>query len=105
MIFKENGTINERRSWHEDCATLYMIIYHSREQRAQLRKRDGGKCNHCGKVSKRWDADHIKPLVEQKGLKAEEIDLSYYMMSNLQTLCKPCHRKKTNSEVHLRSKK
>ena len=105
MIFKENGTINERRSWHEDCATLYMIIYHSREQRAQLRKRDGGKCNHCGKVSKRWDADHIKPLVEQKGLKAEEIDLSYYMMGNLQTLCKPCHRKKTNSEVHLRSKK
>ncbi len=40
-----------------------------------------------------------------KGLKAEEIDLSYYMMGNLQTLCKPCHRKKTNSEVHLKKKR
>ena len=105
MIFKENGTINERRSWHEDCATLYMTIYHSREQRAQLRKRDGGKCNHCGVVGKRWDVDHIKPLVEQKGVKEEDLDWSYYSLDNLQTLCKKCHRKKTNSEVHLKGKK
>ena len=36
MIVKSDGSINERLSWHEDCATLYMIIYHSREQRVQL---------------------------------------------------------------------
>tara|TARA_Y100000004_G_scaffold143065_1_gene162737 strand:- start:124 stop:636 length:513 start_codon:yes stop_codon:yes gene_type:complete len=105
VITTGNGSINERRSWHEDCATLYMIIYHSREQRAQLRKRDGGKCNHCGVVGKRWDVDHIRPLVEQKGVKEEDLDWSYYLMSNLQTLCKSCHRIKTNSEVHLKGKK
>ena len=102
MVVKDDGSINERRSWHEDCATLYMIVYHSREQRAQLRRRDGGVCNHCGKNSGRWDVDHIRPLVEQKGLEAHELDWSYYMMENLQTLCKKCHRKKTNSEVHLK---
>ena len=105
VITTGNGSINERRSWHEDCATLYMIIYHSREQRAQLRKRDGGKCNHCGVVGKRWDVDHIRPLVEQKFVKAEDLDWSYYSLDNLQTLCKSCHRIKTNSEVHLKGKK
>ena len=105
MITNSDGSINERKSWHENCATLYMIIYHSREQRAQLRRRDGGKCNHCGVVGKRWDVDHIRPLVEQKGLKEEELDWSYYLLDNLQTLCKKCHRTKTNSEVHLRNKK
>jgi 5-methylcytosine-specific restriction endonuclease McrA len=105
MIVKEDGTINERRSWHEDCATEYMLIYHSREQRAWVRKRDKGKCNHCGNVGMRWDVDHIKPLVEQKFVKAEDLDWSYYSLDNLQTLCKKCHRKKTNSEVHLKKKR
>jgi len=104
MINNDDGGINERRSWHEDCATLYMIVYHSREQRVQLNKRDKGKCNHCGKVGGKWHADHIRPLVEQKGLKPKDLDWSYYMMGNLQTLCVKCHRKKTNSEVHLKKK-
>ena len=47
MIVKEDGTINERRSWHEDCATEYMLIYHSKEQPAHVRKRDKGQSNHC----------------------------------------------------------
>ena len=102
MIVNEDGTINERKSWHEECATEYMIIYHSREQRAQLRKRDKGVCNHCGKFSMSWQADHIKPLVEQKGVKEQDLDMSYYSLDNLQTLCKKCHRVKTNSEVKLK---
>ena len=104
IINNEDGTINERKSWHQDCATEYMIIYHSREQRAQLRKRDNGKCNHCGTMRGKWDADHINPLIEQKGLKAKDLDWSYYSLGNLQTLCIKCHRKKTNSEVPLKKK-
>jgi len=102
MIVNEDGTINERRSWHEDCATEYMIIYHSREQRAQVRKRDKGVCNHCGKFAMKWDVDNIKPLVEQRDVREEDLDWDYYKLDNLQTLCKPCHRLKTNSEVILK---
>ena len=102
MIVNEDGTINERKSWHKECATEYMIIYHSREQRAQLRKRDKGVCNHCGKFDLKWQADHIKPLVEQKGVEEKDLDWGYYKLENLQTLCKKCHRLKTNSEVKLK---
>ena len=105
VILNEDGTINTRKSWHEECATEYLLIYHSGEQRAQLWNRDKGKCNHCGCEGRTWHADHIKPLVEQKGVKEEDLDWSYYSLDNLQTLCKKCHRKKTNSEVHLKGKK
>tara|TARA_B100001094_G_scaffold330605_1_gene396226 strand:+ start:979 stop:1275 length:297 start_codon:yes stop_codon:yes gene_type:complete len=81
-----------------------MLIYHSREQRAHVRKRDKGVCNHCGKFATKWDVDHIKPLVEQKGVKEEDLNWEYYSLDNLQTLCKKCHRVKTNSEIHLRGK-
>ena len=104
IIVKKDGTINERKNWHKDCVTEYMLIYHSREQRAHVRKRDKNKCNHCGKVSRKWDVDHINPLVEQKNVKAKDLDWSYYSLDNLQTLCKKCHRIKTNSEVKLRGK-
>jgi 5-methylcytosine-specific restriction endonuclease McrA len=93
-----------RKTWHEDCATEYLLIYSSGEQRAQLWNRDKGICNHCGCFSMSWQADHIKPLVEQKGVKEEDLDWSYYKLENLQTLCKKCHRKKTNEEVVLKGK-
>mgnify|MGYP005680531865 FL=1 len=102
-ILNEDGTINGRKSWHEDCATQYMIIYHSREQRAQVFRRDDGVCNHCGTSGGRWDVDHINPLVEQRGVSPDNIDWTYYSMKNLQTLCKKCHKVKTKSETHLRS--
>ena len=105
VILNEDGTINTRKSWHEDCATEYLLIYHSGEQRAQLWNRDKGICNHCGKFSMSWQADHIRPLVEQKGVLEEDLDWSYYSLDNLQTLCKSCHRKKTNSEVKLKGKR
>ena len=44
MILNEDGTINARKSWHEKCVNQYMLIYHSRERRAILRRRDKGRC-------------------------------------------------------------
>ena len=105
ILNDKEDTINTRKSWHEDCASEYMLIYHSKEQRAHIRKRDNGVCNHCGKSSGKWDVDHSRPLVEQKGVKEKDLDWSYYSLDNLQTLCKSCHRKKTNSEVKLKGKK
>ena len=104
VIVKDDGTINERKSWHKECAEEYLLIYSSGEQRAHLWKRDKGICNHCGSFSIKWQADHIKPLVEQKGVEEKDLDWSYFGLDNLQTLCKKCHRKKTNSEVSLRGK-
>jgi 5-methylcytosine-specific restriction endonuclease McrA len=93
-----------RKTWHEDCATEYMIIYHSREARRHVWLRDRGKCKSCGKQCTRrgWDLDHIKPLLEQKGLKENELDWTYYGLDNMQTLCRPCHREKTNKDIKKR---
>jgi 5-methylcytosine-specific restriction endonuclease McrA len=97
--------LNKRKSWHGDCATEYMIIYHSREARRHVWLRDRGKCNGCGKQCTRrgWDLDHIKPLLEQKGLKEDELDWTYYGLDNMQTLCRPCHREKTNQDIKKRT--
>ena len=59
-----------------------MLIYHSREQRAHVRKRDKNKCNHCGVISRKWDVDHIRPLVEQKHVKEEDLDKVINEQSN-----------------------
>ena len=40
ILNDKEDTINTRKSWHEDCATEYLLIYHSGEQRAQLSDRD-----------------------------------------------------------------
>ena len=97
----ENKKHNTRKTWHQDCATDYMIIYHSTEARKHIWKRDRGKCNGCGKQCTRrgWDLDHVKPLMEQKGLKEQELDWSYYKLNNMQTLCRPCHKKKTKQDM------
>jgi 5-methylcytosine-specific restriction endonuclease McrA len=40
-----------------------------------------------------WELDHIVPLIDGGG----------HELENLQTLCKPCHKKKTSREAHLRA--
>tara|TARA_B100001778_G_C18375972_1_gene532976 strand:+ start:162 stop:620 length:459 start_codon:yes stop_codon:yes gene_type:complete len=97
----ENKVHKTRKTWHQDCATDYMIIYHSGEARKHIWKRDKGKCNDCGEQCTRrgWDLDHVKPLMEQKGIKGNKLDWSYYQLNNMQTLCRPCHKKKTKQDM------
>ena len=104
IIVKEDGSINVRKNWHQDCVNEYMFIYHSKETRAIVYKRDSGICAWCDSLSHRWHADHIKPLVEQKGKSVKELDYTYWGMDNLQTLCSNCHRMKTSDEAHNRAK-
>ena len=96
----ENKVHKTRKTWHQDCATDYMIIFHSTEARKHIWKRDKGKCNGCGNQCTRrgWDLDHVKPLMEQKGLKEQELDWSYYGLDIMQTLSKPCHKEKTKQD-------
>ena len=100
----ENKVHKTRKTWHKDCATDYMIIFHSTEARKHIWLRDRGKCNGCGKQCTRrgWDLDHVRPLLEQKGLKEDELDWTYYGLDNMQTLCRPCHREKTNQDIKKR---
>ena len=73
------------------------------ENKIQLWNRDEGICNKCGYFDF-MGTDHIRPLVEQKGVKEKDLDWSYYKLDNLQTLCKKCHEK-TTSEVKLKTRK
>ena len=82
-----------------------------------MRKRDRGRCAHCGldtyalrrkhrgrgatralrelgfKPRKSlWELDHVVPLIDGGG----------HELSNLQTLCTPCHKRKTAREAAAR---
>jgi 5-methylcytosine-specific restriction endonuclease McrA len=55
--------------------------------RNELYRRDKGKCSNCGETTCDWDADHILPVCEGGGA---------CELGNFQTLCKNCHKNKTN---------
>ena len=78
MILNEDGTINSRRNWHEDCSEEYMFYYHSGATRQKVYERDLGKCNYCGDITTRWELDHINPLSEQKNVPRDKMDWSYW---------------------------
>ena len=59
--------------------------------RKMLKERDHQVCAVCGEVSIEWDADHILPVREGGG---GTVDLS-----NLQTLCKKCHKEKHKRKI------
>jgi len=60
--------------------------------RQQALRRDGFACVECG-ARGRLEVDHIKPVRTHPHL-AWELD-------NLQTLCGPCHTRKTRIEIGL----
>lgn len=116
---KNKGRIDRRRRWHRACVDTYNAS-DPREARRRIRKRDRGRCAACradtyqirrelrkiGRGRARamrergfkpgqsfWELDHIVPL----------IDGGSHDDENLQTLCTPCHAKKTAAEARGRS--
>lgn len=113
----KKGQPDRRRRWHPQCVEAYNAT-DPRELRRRVRRRDRGRCAVCrldtyelkrrmkgrgmwsklcekGFVRRRslWELDHIVPL----------IDAGSHDLSNLQTLCVPCHRKKTARESRQRA--
>jgi len=60
--------------------------------RLAAKRRDKWKCVKCKAVG-RLEVDHIKPV-------RSHLELSFEL-TNLQTLCVPCHSRKTRIEVGL----
>lgn len=115
---KHCGDVNRRRRWHPACADEYNLS-DPREARRAVRKRDRGRCQTCkldtyqlgrdvkgrGRTPKLrelgfkprrslWELDHIVPLVDGGG----------HDLDNMQTLCVPCHERKTSHEARERAR-
>ncbi len=91
-----------RSRWHAACVNEYKLLFWPSATRKAVWKRDNGKCKCCGILcTKRgvdkWHMDHIVPLIESNG------DLTYWQLSNLQTLCLSCHTVKTSAEATARA--
>jgi 5-methylcytosine-specific restriction protein A len=107
------GEPNFRRRWHPTCVDHYNES-DPREARRRVRKRDRGWCAVCGLDTVKlrrsirgkgafqktrelgfkprksfWELDHIVPLIDGGG----------HELANLQTLCTPCHKRKTSAEA------
>ncbi len=114
----KEGRVDRRRRWHPACVDDYNRS-DPREQRRIARKRDRGVCRACGldtnalrrKIRGRgraarlrelgfhprrslWELDHIVPLIDGGG----------HEPANLQTLCVPCHRRKSAEETRDRAR-
>lgn len=79
------------------------VLPTSRQQRAALFARDSGKCHICGSHGDEWDAEHTHPiwLVDRSDY---PVCLAYWSLSNLTTICIPCHKAKTALEAGHRAK-
>jgi 5-methylcytosine-specific restriction endonuclease McrA len=99
QILREDGTVNRRSTWHQECFKEYQVIYWPKETRKAVWKRDRGLCAGCGTKChiRNWDLDHRQPLIEAKGR------IEFWLLPNLQTLCPECHKKKTGAEATARA--
>lgn len=116
---EKRGQPNLRRRWHPDCVDEYNRS-DPREARRHVRRRDRGICASCGidtyalkrRIKGRgshrklrelgfkprkslWELDHRVPLIDGGG----------HELENLQTLCTPCHKRKTAEEAGLRGER
>lgn len=101
MIVNQYGKLKIRANWHPSCLEVYKTIYWPTHTRKVVWRRDQGQCAKCGVESPRkgggWHVDHVQPLIEAQG------DLDYWRLSNLETLCVPCHKTKTAAEATARA--
>lgn len=115
----KRGRLDRRRRWHPACVDAYNAS-DPREARRRVRRRDRGVCAGCGldtyalkrrlrgRGSHRklrelgfkprkslWELDHVVPLIDGGG----------HELRNLQTLCTPCHKRKTAEEAARRGER
>lgn len=78
-----------RRSWCGGKCVAECNALHPQSLRNAVRRRDNGKCALCGAQGQEveWEADHTTPLCEG----------GYNVLSNIRTLCCPCHRAETRA--------
>jgi len=114
----KQGALDRRRRWHPACVDAYNES-DPRLLRRRVQKRDRGVCRSCGVDTRAlarelrgpgrakrmralgfqprrslWELDHVVPLIEGGSHDAD----------NLQTLCVPCHRKKSAAETRERAR-
>lgn len=117
LIQTANGMIATRNTWHPECVEIWNIATRGEAARNALLLRDRGVCASCGTACVHWqagsehmhfhrqcrlstnvlawEADHIFPLA------IAPMDMWYWGLENLQTLCEPCHKIKTKRDMVL----
>ena len=83
-------------SWHKTSSSSRGYGAAWRKKRKQILLRDGGLCQPCrraGFITQATEVDHIqsRAVCKRLGIDAEHDD-------NLQSICNPCHEKKTIEE-------
>lgn len=94
----EDGKRNNRKHWHEPCARFWELLNNPAVMKQYVFVREKGVCQGCGwfrPLMGEFDADHRKPLFEAYG------DLRYWEPTNVDLLCKTCHKEKTKEDMIL----
>lgn len=92
-----NSLLSKRKKWYsETCRNAAYINFaiikgDTSVIRRELFLVDGGACRYCGLVTDDWEADHIQSVFNGGGACS---------FSNFQTLCKDCHKEKTQTLSH-----
>jgi hypothetical protein len=87
-----------RRSWHEECAKVYLLHSDLNVQMRHLVKRDGPLCAWPGCESRGHEVDHRVPLWKVADLPDDE-RRPYFGPGNLWLLCREHHKGKTKQEA------
>lgn len=87
-----NPTVPPLRRWHKTCLYHWLIASDPKFARRAVWFRDRGICAQCGEHDPDWQVDHKLRLRDCPRI------LAYWLLTNLQTLCRPCHVRKTSEE-------